>query len=117
MHHDTFRIELRHGPAETLLLLLSGELDLAAREPLRRLLDLLPLQAARRILVDASDADFVDASVVGALFSLAAALRALGKQLAFVDVRGDTRSIWRLTGWSDVCPTLLERPVTPEANA
>jgi len=117
MHQDTFRIELRHEPSETLLLLLSGELDLAAREPLRRLLDLLPLQAADRILVDASDAVFVDASVVGALFSLAAALRAQGKQLAFVDEQSDTRSIWRLTGWAEICPPLSERPAVPEANA
>jgi anti-anti-sigma factor len=117
MQHDTFRIEVRREPAETLLLLLAGEMDLAACAPLRHLLDLLPLQAADRILVDASDAVFVDASVVGALFALAAALRAQGKQLAFVDARGETRFIWRLTGWSDVCPPLSQRPAMPEANA
>jgi anti-anti-sigma factor len=114
MHHDTFEIELRREPSE-LLLLLSGELDLAACEPLRRLVDLLPLQAVKRVLIDASNVEFIDASVVGAFFRLAAALRDRGKELAFVDARGESRSIWRLTGWSDVCPPLKRRPALPEA--
>jgi anti-anti-sigma factor len=116
MHQDTFRIELRREPS-VMLLLLSGELDLAAREPLGRLVDLLSLQATDRVLVDASNADFIDASVVGALFRLAEMLRARGKDLALVDARGDSRSIWRLTGWSDLCPPLPSRPGGIEANA
>lgn len=116
MQHDTFRIELRREPSQ-LLLRLSGELNLAACEPLRRLFDLLPMQAADRVTVDASDAEFIDASVVGALFSLAAALLAKGKRLAVIDSHGDTRSIWRLTGWSDVCPPLLSARGLSEANA
>jgi anti-anti-sigma factor len=116
MQHDTFRIEVRREPSE-MLLFLSGELDLAAREPLRRLFDLLPMQSADRILVDASGADFIDASVVGALFGLAAALHAQGKRLAVIDARCVTRAIWRLTGWWDVCPMLPSRLVPLEANA
>lgn len=116
MRPETFRIELRREPT-AMLLLLFGELDLAARESLRRLVDLLPLQAADRILVDASNAEFIDASVVGVLFGLAAALRERGKELSFIDARRETRSIWRLTGWSDIYPPLLVRPALPEAGA
>ena len=116
MQHDTFRIELRREPS-AMLLLLSGELDLAAREPLGRLVDLLSLQATDRVLVDASNAEFIDASVVGALFRLVELLRARGGDLALVDARCNSRSIWRLTGWSDLCPPLLTRPGTTEANA
>lgn len=109
MQRDTFRIELRREPSE-IRLLLSGELDLAACEPLRRLIDLLPLQATDRVLVDASDAEFIDASVVGTLFQLAGELRAKGKDLSFVDAREASRCIWRLTGWFDVCPPTPSRP-------
>src|SRR5581483_4040460 len=67
MERDVFQIELWREPS-AILLRLAGDLDLAAKEPLRRLLDLLALQGTQSVLIDASDAEFIDASVVGTLF-------------------------------------------------
>jgi anti-anti-sigma factor len=99
---DAFAIEVQRDP-EALLLRLSGELDLAAQAPLQRLIDVLSLKQKERVLVDTSDAEFVDASVVGTLFQLAREVRQKGGVLSHVDARGASRPIWRLTGWSDVC--------------
>jgi anti-anti-sigma factor len=99
---DTFAIEVQREP-KALRLRLSGELDLAAQAPLQRLVDLLSLQQTDVVLVDTSDAEFVDASVVGALFQLAREVRRKGGVLSHVDARGAGRAIWRLTGWSAIC--------------
>jgi anti-anti-sigma regulatory factor len=67
--------------------------------------------------VDASDAEFIDASVVGTLFQLARDLRAQGRDLSLVYARVPQRPIWRLTGWSDVCPPLPSRPAPTVSSA
>jgi anti-anti-sigma factor len=111
MERDIFQIELRREPS-AMLLRLAGDLDLAAQEPLRRLVDLLALQGTQSVLIDASDAEFIDASVVGTLFQLAREVCDKGGAIALVDAREASRLIWGLTGWSELCPPLPACPVT-----
>jgi anti-anti-sigma factor len=103
MIHATFAIEPRQQEGR-LVLHLSGELDLAARESLLREGE---RHADAAVLLDLSDACFIDASVVGALFRLARLSRDQGGQLALVDSRAADRSIWRLTGYAEVCPVFV----------
>jgi len=110
MERDVFQIELWREPS-AILLRLAGVLDLAAKEPLCRLIDLLALQGTQSVLIDASDAEFIDASVVGTLFRLAREVREKGGAISLVDAREASRLIWGLTGWSELCPPLPARPV------
>ncbi len=104
MTHATFAIEPRQQ-AGRLVLHLSGELDLAAREPLLR--EGERHAGAATVLLDLSEAQFIDASVVGALFHLARLTRDRGGHLALADARGPERPIWRLTGYPEVCPVFV----------
>jgi anti-anti-sigma factor len=101
MTHAAFAIEPRLQ-AHRVVLHLSGELDLAARETLlqegERLAGHVP------VVLDCSDVRFIDASVVGALFYLARLARERGGCLAVVDGHSGDRSIWRLTRYPEVCP-------------
>jgi anti-anti-sigma factor len=101
MTHASFAIEPRQQ-AGRVVLHLTGELDLAARE--RLLQEGEQLAGYVPVVLDFSDAQFIDASVVGALFRLAQLARERGGCLALVDGRGSDRSIWRLTGYPEVCP-------------
>jgi anti-anti-sigma factor len=103
MSHATFAIEPRQqgGP---LVLRVTGELDLAAREPLLRESE---RHTGAAVLLDFSDAGFIDASVVGALFRLARLSRDHGGRLVLVDSHAADRSIWRLTGYSEICPVFV----------
>lgn len=103
MTQATFAIEPRQQDGR-LVLHLSGELDLAAREPLLREGE---LHAGAAVFLDLSDACFIDASVVGALFHLARLSHDRGGRFALVDSRAADRSIWRLTGYSEVCPVFV----------
>jgi len=88
-----------------MVLHMTGELDLAARE---RLLSEGELVAGLQpLLLDFSDAQLIDASVVGALFRLAQLCQDRGGRLALVDARADGRPIWRLTGYPEVCPIFV----------
>ena len=78
--------------------------DLAAREPLLREGE---RHAGAAVFLDFSEACFIDASVVGALFRLARMSRDRGGQLALVDARAGDRSIWRLTGYPEICPVFV----------
>jgi anti-anti-sigma factor len=100
----TFAIEPRQQEGR-LVLSLSGELDLAAREPLLR--EGERHAGAAYLLLDFSDARFIDASVVGALFRLARLTRDRGGRMALVDSQAASRSIWRLTGYPEVCPVFV----------
>lgn len=104
MVHASYTIEprLQNGP---LILHLSGDLDLAARERLLR--EGEPHVGDQPLVLDLSEAQFIDASVVGALFRLARLSHDRGGRLALVDARAEGRPIWRLTGYSAVCPVFV----------
>jgi anti-anti-sigma factor len=101
MTHASYSIEPRqqNGP---LILHLAGELDLAARDGLLR--EGEPHVGPQPLVLDISDAQLIDASVVGALFRLAQLSHDRGGRLALVDARAAARPIWRLTGYCAVCP-------------
>ena len=104
MTHASFSIESNQldGP---MVLHLTGELDLAARE--RLLTEGELVVGTRPVLLDFSDAQLIDASVVGALFHLARLSNDRGGRLALVDARAEGRPIWRLTGYPEVCPIFV----------
>ena len=104
MTQTTFAIEPRQQEGR-LVLHLSGELDLAARDLLLR--EGERHTGAAPILLDFSDARLIDASVVGALFRLARLTRDRGGWLGLVDAQAPCRSIWRLTGYPEVCPVFV----------
>jgi anti-anti-sigma factor len=101
MTHAAFVIEPRHQ-AGRVVLHLQGELDLAAREIL--LQEGEPLAGYVPVVLDFSEAQFIDASIVGALFHLARLARERGGCLALVDGHLADRSIWRLTRYPEICP-------------
>jgi anti-anti-sigma factor len=102
--HASYSIEPRQqdGP---MILHLAGELDLAARDGLLR--EGEPHVGAQPLLLDLSEAQLIDASVVGALFVLARLSHDRGGRMALVDAKADVRPIWRLTGYSTVCPVFV----------
>jgi len=104
MDYPTFAIEPRQQ-AGSLVLHLKGELDLAAREPL--LQEGERYAGAASIVFDFSEACFIDASVIGALFRLARLMRDRGGSLTLVDSQASDRSIWRLTRYPEVCPVFV----------
>ena len=104
MTDASFAIQPRQQ-AGRVILYVSGDLDLAAREPLLRAGEQHAGKAP--VVVDLSDALFIDASVVGALFRLARLTRDRGGSLALVDSQAPDRSIWRLTRCLEVCPVFV----------
>ena len=104
MAHVTFSIHSREQEGRRVLHL-SGDLDLAARE---RLLDEGESHLGQApLLLDLSEARFIDASVIGALFHLTRLLKDRGGRFAVVDAHADGRPIWRLTGYPEVCPVYV----------
>jgi anti-anti-sigma factor len=104
MTDATFAIEPQQQEGR-LVLHLRGDLDLAAREPLLR--ESERHAGAAALLLDLSDARFIDASVVGVLFRLARQARDRGGCLALIDAQATRRAIWRLTGYPEVCPVFV----------
>jgi anti-anti-sigma factor len=91
--------------ADRVVLHLTGELDLAAREAL--LAEVERLAGRQKLVLDFSNVQFIDASVVGVLFHLARVARESGERLAVVDGRGMERLIWQLTRCPEVCPIFV----------
>ena len=104
MTHASFSIESRQQDGR-LVLHLTGDLDLAARERLLR--EGEPHVGTTPLVLDLSEAQIIDASVVGALFRLARLSQDRGGRMALVDTRAELRSIWRLTGYPKVCPVYV----------
>jgi anti-anti-sigma factor len=104
MAHASFSIESRQQDGG-LVLYLTGDLDLAARE--RLLYESESHLGERPVVLDLSEAQFIDASVVGALFRLARLSLDCGGRIALVDARAEGRPIWRLTGYPTVCPVYV----------
>ena len=104
MTHASYSIEprIQNGP---LILHLAGELDLAARDGLLR--EGETHVGNQPLVLDLSEAQLIDASVVGALFRLARLSQDRGGRLALVDAKAEVRPIWRITGYSTVCPVFV----------
>jgi anti-anti-sigma factor len=103
MSHASYSIEPLQS--DLLILHLTGELDLAARDGLLR--EGEPRVGEQPLVLDLSEAQFIDASVVGALFRLARLSQDRGGRIALVDSRAEARPIWRLTGYPEVCPIFV----------
>jgi anti-anti-sigma factor len=82
----------------------SGELDMIARESL--LAELKSRVGGAPLVIDVSEAAFIDASIVGAIFEAAGWARDAGSRLVVVDAQSPPRSLWHITRFADVCPTL-----------
>jgi anti-sigma B factor antagonist len=104
MTHASFSIESRQHD-DGLVLHLTGELDLAAREQI--LHESESYLGEQPVVLDLSEAQFIDASVVGALFRLARLSQDRGGRIALVDARAEGRPIWQLTGYAQVCPVYV----------
>jgi anti-anti-sigma factor len=96
-----YRIDPQPQPG-CLVLHLSGELDLLAREPL--LTEFERHTGPNAVVVDVSEAQFIDASVIGAIFHGAGLARERGSRFVLVDAQSPPRSIWHHTRFADVCP-------------
>jgi anti-anti-sigma factor len=94
---------LVEGRGEVLLIRLLGEHDLATAPLVRKSLE----DAVRdsSVVVSLDDAEFVDSTVLGALFSAADAARRLGRPLVLhLGTAPIVRRIAELTGLTDVIP-------------
>ena len=100
MDAELFTIAAQSQPGHVLLRL-TGDLDLVAREPLLR--EVEQQAGGLPVVVDASEARFIDASILGALFEAAAQIRDCGGRLLVIDAQIPARSIWHVTRFADIC--------------
>lgn len=82
-----------HGTAR-----LSGELDRAAVDSLLAALDKLYEQGFRRVELDLSDLDFLDAAALGTLVRAERRFRAADADLVLVGLRPPQRRLLEITG-------------------
>jgi anti-anti-sigma factor len=87
----------RTGDAEVILLV--GELDLAAAPELhRRLISAVESSAAARITLDLSGVTFLDAGCTGVIVAAAETAAARGQQLRVDGLHGTTRRVFEVLG-------------------
>jgi anti-anti-sigma factor len=106
--HDT--IEVEPHSAEVAIVTLRGEHDLNSAAGIAEALK--TANASRSVLVDLSQCDFMDSSVISALFRASGDLHERGGELALVipaDRHGAIRSLFELMGLARLMPTFETR--------
>lgn len=93
-----FDVQIRVQDDGTPVLALCGELDLAAAPQLRRVIGGLMGSGARHMVVDLSDASFVDSSGMGALLWADHRLHAAGGELTAVNPQPNVARAFELAG-------------------
>ena len=81
---------------------LSGELDVAAADPLRAAIT-EHLDAGRRVIhVDTADVTFMDSTAIGAIVALHSRCKDEGGSLILTNVQGPVERLIRITGLDQV---------------
>ena len=99
------RIEI--GPeAETCLVRVAGELDLANVPALERELHRILTHDLQRVILDLEDLEFIDSTGLACLVKATRHSRADGDRLRIIGATGQVDRVLRLTGVRDVLPVI-----------
>ena len=92
---------VEHDPVEGAVLVTgSGELDVAAAPRLATVLSIATAGAEPCVVLDLSDADFIDSTALGAIMHASTEIEAMGKQLLVVALDGPVRRLLEITNLS-----------------
>lgn len=94
----TFDVDIRVQEDGTPVLAIRGELDLAAAPQLRRVIGGLMGAGTRHMVVDLSEASFVDSSGMGTLVWADHRLHAAGGELAAINPQPDVARAFEIAG-------------------
>ncbi len=93
------RIDFHGGGADPVTALVSGEIDFAAAEPMRRrIAEALGALRSRELIVDLSGVEFMDSSGLRALLQLRGQLRGEGGRMVIAAPTETVRGVLELTG-------------------
>ena len=92
-----FRVDTEHLDDTTSVISVAGEIDLYTAPELKRELVHAIDEGARRVVVDLSEATFIDSTTLGVLLSGIKRLRPLGGELAVVCTDRNIRKIFEIT--------------------
>ena len=96
VHH--FDVQIRMTEEGNPVLAIRGELDLAAAPQLRRVVGSLMGSGARHMIVDLSEASFIDSSGMGALLWADHRLHAVGGELTAVNPQPNVARAFEIAG-------------------
>ena len=99
-----FRVEEEHPSPGTALFCVRGEADLHVAPDVRDRIAAAISDGATEVVVDLSDATFVDSMTLGVLLAAMKRLRARGGQLRLVVPRAEVRRIFEITLLDRVFP-------------
>ena len=89
---------VEHDPVEgALLVVASGELDLAAAPRLATVLSIATAGAEPCVVLDLTDVDFIDSTALGAIMHASTEAEATGKQMLVVALDGPVRRLLEIT--------------------
>jgi anti-sigma B factor antagonist len=109
-----YAIDERPGLGDAVVLRLEGEFDLAAAPQVRERFEAVRDAGGRAVVVDLSDVEFVDSSMLRELLLADAALRESGGGLALAAVRPPVLRLLELTRTVDM---LVVEPTVEDALA
>jgi anti-anti-sigma factor len=89
---------VEHDPVEgALLVMASGELDLAAAPRLATVLSMATASAEPAVVLDLAAVDFIDSTALGAIMHASTEAEAAGKRMLVVAVDGPVRRLLEIT--------------------
>jgi len=92
-----FRVDTERIDDRTAVISVTGEVDLYTAPELKRELVTAIDEGARRVIVDLSEATFIDSTTLGVLLSGVKRLRPVGGELAVVCTDRNIRKIFEIT--------------------
>lgn len=92
-----FRVDVEHDASGAAVVAVEGDVDLHSGPALRERLSELSGEGARRVVVDLSDATFLDSMALGVLLGAKRDLAESGGVLELVVTREDIRRIFEIT--------------------
>jgi len=89
---------VEHDPVEgALLVVASGELDLAAAPRLATVLSIATQGAEPNVVLDLAAVDFIDSTALGAIMHASTEAESVGKQMLVVALEGPVRRLLEIT--------------------
>ena len=95
---DEPNYSVEHDPVEgALLVMASGELDLAAAPRLATVLSMAAAGAEPNVVLDLTAVNFIDSTALGAIMHASTEAEAVGKQMLVVALDGPVRRLLEIT--------------------
>ena len=86
------------GEGDTQVVAAGGELDMGAAPPLRETIERVIEDGVRRVVVDLSEATFIDSTTIGVLMGAKRRLQAAGGSLELVCTEANLLRIFEIVG-------------------